>query len=170
MNVKEIKRQAYRNFESGHHCAEVVSKTILDNFSKQSHPEVVKVSSCFGGGIAGTMEELCGAFTGGVIALGALLGRENPGETLKEAAEAVKKYKAWFLENHGSINCQALIDGFPEEEGMMGCVKLTADAAAHLAELLAEFETAKETDMETFCYQPREKAAPGTCPFSGCSC
>ena len=82
--AREIKRQAYQNFKSGLHCAEVVSKTILNNFCKEPHPEAVKASSYFGGGIAGTMEELCGAFTGGVIALGILLGRENPGDAMRE--------------------------------------------------------------------------------------
>lgn len=168
MNIKEIKKQAYQNFESGFHCAEVVSKTILDNFTKASYPEVVKASSCFGGGIAGTTEELCGAFTGGVIALGVLVGRGKPGENMTEGAEIVKEYKTWFLEQFGSTNCQSLLEGFDEREGMIGCVKLTADATAFLANLLTDFE--KELDMDAFCNLPREKVSLGNCPFSGCSC
>jgi C_GCAxxG_C_C family probable redox protein len=170
MNVKEIKKQAYQNFESGFHCAEVVSKTILDNFSQQSYPEVIKASSCFGGGIAGTTEDLCGAFTGGVIALGVLLGRENPGETMKDGAEMVKKYRTWFIQEFGSVNCQTLLDGFTEEEGVIGCAKLTANAAAVLADWLKEFEKQNDIDMDAYCLRAREKAALGACPFSGCSC
>jgi len=169
MKVEKIKKQVYHNFESGLHCAEVVSKTILDNFSKQSHPEAIKASSCFGGGIAGTMEELCGAFTGGLIALGVLLGRENPGETMAEGAEMAKKYKTLFMEEFGSVNCQTLLEGF-DEENLKGCAKLTADATAFLAESLEGFETEKEIDLERYCLQPKDKVALGTCPFSGCTC
>ncbi|UCD32124.1 MAG: C_GCAxxG_C_C family protein [Desulfobacterales bacterium] len=170
MPVKEIKKQVYQNFESGYHCAEVVAKTIIDNFSTASCHEAVKASSCFGGVIAGTTEDLCGAFTGGVIALGVLVGRENPGEAMTEGAELVKEYKAWFLEQFGSTNCQTLLEGFYDKEGMIECVKLTADATAFLAKLLNAFEKKKEIDMDAFCNQPRESVALGTCPFSGCSC
>ena len=75
MESKEIRKKAYGHFESGLHCAEVISKTILEMFSTESHPAVIRSTSGFGGGIGGSNEELCGAFTGGVVALGYLLGR-----------------------------------------------------------------------------------------------
>jgi hypothetical protein len=75
MENKEIKKTVYGHYESGFHCAEVITKTVLEMFSGKPRPEATKAASVFGGGIGGSTEELCGAFTGGVIALGYLMGR-----------------------------------------------------------------------------------------------
>jgi SAM-dependent methyltransferase len=64
LEPKAIKKQVYKNLESGLHCAEALSKSILDAVSGESHPDVVKASSGFGGGIAGTTEDLCGVPVG----------------------------------------------------------------------------------------------------------
>src|SRR4030042_569763 len=103
MENKEIKKTVYSHYESGLHCAEVISKTILDKFSNKEHPEAVKIASGFGGGIAGSMEELCGAFTGGIITLSALIGRENPGESMKDLSILVSEFKEKFIEQFGSL-------------------------------------------------------------------
>jgi C_GCAxxG_C_C family probable redox protein len=68
MEGKEIRKEVYARYQSGLHCAEVISRTALEIFSEEAHPEAIKTASGFGGGIAGSTEELCGAFTGGVIA------------------------------------------------------------------------------------------------------
>ena len=93
MNEKAIHKTIYGQFQSGLHCAEAVSKTVLEIFSDESHPKVIKSASGFGGGIGGSMGELCGAFTGGVIALGFLTGREEPGGSLKECGGLINEYK-----------------------------------------------------------------------------
>jgi C_GCAxxG_C_C family probable redox protein len=168
MESKEIKKTVYGHYESGLHCAEVISKTILDKFSDKEHPEAVKIASGFGGGIAGSMEELCGAFTGGIIALSSLVGRENPGETMKDYAILAGEFKEKFLEEFGTLNCHTLLEGFKKQENPFGCVKLTAAASVILADILTEFE--KETDINTLCCQPRDKVELGQCPFRGCGC
>ena len=128
MESKEIKKKAYGHFESGLHCAEVISKTILEIFSEEPHPEVIRSASGFGGGIAGSTEELCGAFTGGVIALGSLLGRENGGDDLMDCGALIKEFKGKFLDEFGSLNCQTLLNGFSDEANPAACVKLTGHA------------------------------------------
>lgn len=50
---------------------------MLESHATEAPPEVIRAASGFGGGIGGSTEELCGAFTGGIIALGFLLGREG---------------------------------------------------------------------------------------------
>jgi C_GCAxxG_C_C family probable redox protein len=170
MDSKEMKKQAYSYFETGYHCAEVVTKTILSNFSKDSHPDAVKAASFFGGGIAGTTDELCGAFTGGIIVLGILMGRENPAELMTEGATIAKKFKQKFTQEFGSLNCAKLMRGFAETENHFGCAKLTAKTAIMLAELLEEHDKNNEADMGVLSYQPHQKIQPGTCPFTGCAC
>ena len=170
MENKEIKKTVYGHYESGLHCAEVISKTVLDKFSDKPNSETVKIASGFGGGIAGSMEELCGAYTGGIITLGSLVGRENPGESMKDLSILASEFKDKFLEEFGSLNCQTLLEGFNKQENPYGCVKLTAAASIILAEILNEFEKEKQTDINTLCCQPREKVELGQCPFRGCGC
>ena len=170
MENKEIKKKVYGHYESGLHCAEVISKTVLETFSDETHSEAIKSASGFGGGIGGSMEELCGAFTGGVVTLGCLLGRENPGDNLRDCGTLTKEFTKKFLNEFGSLNCQTILGGFKEQENPVGCVKLTANAAAILADLLSEFEAKSETSLDTFCCQPRDKVEPGQCPFSACAC
>ncbi|MCP4667764.1 MAG: hypothetical protein GY849_15520, partial [Deltaproteobacteria bacterium] len=47
-----------------------------------------------------------------------------------------------------------------------GCVKLTAQAAVILADLLNEFEKDREIDVHTFHCLPRDHVELGGCPFS----
>ncbi len=167
METKEIKKTAYGHFESGLHCAEVISKTVLEMFSHEPHGEVIRAASAFGGGIAGSTEELCGAFTGGVIALGSLLGRNKPGEDLRECGRLTKDFKSRFEAEFGSLSCPTILNRFSQEAHPARCAKLTAQASVMLAELLNGAETEKEAKVDVVCCQPRDQAAIGACPF-GC--
>jgi C_GCAxxG_C_C family probable redox protein len=166
MESKEIRKKAYGHFASGLHCAEVISKTILEVFSQEPQPEVIRSASGFGGGIGGSNEEICGAFTGGVIALGALLGRENGGDNLRDAGALIKEFKTKFLHEFGSLNCQTLLNDFKDRQNPLGCVKLTANGAVMLADLLHEFGIKGELTPDTFYSQPRDRVELGQCPFS----
>lgn len=166
LDTHGIKKKAYSHFESGLHCAEVVSKAILEAFSEKPSAEAVRCASGFGGGIVGSMEELCGAFTGGVVTLGYLLGRDNPGESLKDCASLTRQFKSRFLEEFGSIHCPEIIKGFREQKNPLGCVKLTGKATVILADMLKDFSAEKGLDLGSYCSQPREKVELGSCPFS----
>jgi len=169
---KEIKKTVYGHYESGFHCAEVIAKTTLEMFSQKPHPEATKAASIFGGGIGGSTEELCGAFTGGVIALGYLLGRDAPGDNMRDAAALVKEFKSRFQTQFGTLRCRDLLFSFDEKEGPLGCVKLTAETSVMLASLLTEFGSKKGIPLDQYAGQPREKVQLGQCPFKagGCQC
>jgi C_GCAxxG_C_C family probable redox protein len=166
MESKEIRKKAYGHFESGLHCGEVISKTILEMFSEEPQPAVIRSASGFGGGIGGSTEELCGAFTGGVVALGYLLGRENGGGSLKDCGDVIKEFKKQFLEQFGSLKCQTLMNGFKEQQNPLGCVKLTAETSVVLANLLDGLGLKNEVHPIAFSGQPEKKLELGQCPFS----
>lgn len=168
---RQIRKKVYGHYQSGLHCAEVISKALLETFSGKAPPEVIKAASGFGGGIAGSTQELCGAFTGGVIALGALLGRDNPGEDLRDCGTLTKEYKSRFLSQFGSLRCMDILDGFGGENPL-ACVKLTAEASEILDGLLREFERAKEVRLDGQARLRREKVELGRCPFTpgACTC
>jgi len=168
---KRIKKKVYGHYQSGFHCAEVISKALLETFSGEAHPEVVKAASGFGGGIAGSMQELCGAFTGGVIALGVLTGRKDPGDDLKDCGALTHQYKGRFLSQFGSLKCMDILDGFGGENPV-NCVKLTAEASVILHDLLRGLERSKGTRLDGQTRLQREKVELGRCPFTPgpCSC
>jgi C_GCAxxG_C_C family probable redox protein len=172
MENKEIKKTVYSHYGSGFHCAEVIAKTVLEMFSGQPHPEATRAASVFGGGIGGSTEELCGAFTGGVIALGYLLGRDSPGNNMRDAGALVKEFKSRFQTQFGTLRCRDLLFSFDEQENHLGCVKLTAETTVLLANLLNEFGSKKGMDFDRYATQPREKVQLGQCPFKagGCQC
>ena len=116
MESKEIRKKAYGHSQSGLHCAEVVSKAVLESLSMKPCPEVIRAASGFGGGIAGSTEELCGAFTGGVVAVGYLMGRKNGGDDLRQCGGLIKAFKKEFLDAFGSLNCQLTSRLFPSGE------------------------------------------------------
>jgi arsenite methyltransferase len=172
VDSKTIKKTVYSHYGTGFHCAEVIAKTTLEMFSGKPHPEATKAASIFGGGIGGSTEELCGAFTGGVIALGYLLGRDAPGDNMRDAAALVKEFKSRFQTQFGTLRCRDLLFTFDEQENPMGCVKLTAETSVILANMLNEFGSKKGMDFDQYSAQPREKVQLGQCPFKagGCQC
>jgi C_GCAxxG_C_C family probable redox protein len=170
MENKEIRKKVYGHYQSGFHCAEVITKTVLEMFSQKAHPEATKAASVFGGGIGGSTEELCGAFTGGVIALGYLMGRDTPGDDMRDAGALVKEFKSRFLNQFGSLNCRKLLFDFDEQENPLGCVKLTAETSVILANLLNQFGSNKGIHFDEYGSQPRDKLELGRCPFKPGTC
>jgi arsenite methyltransferase len=170
MENKEIRKKVYGHYESGFHCAEVITKTVLDMFSRKPHPEATRAASVFGGGIGGSTEELCGAFTGGVIALGYLLGRDAPGDNMRDSGALVKEFKSRFQTQFGTLKCRDLLFSFDEQENPLGCVKLTAETSVLLANLLNEFGSNKGIHFDEYGDQPREKVELGQCPFKAGTC
>ena len=76
---------------------------MLENFISTEHSQAIKAASGFGGGIVGSMEGLCGAYTGAIIAIGVLLGRETPGDDLRESAVLINEHNKLFLNTFGSL-------------------------------------------------------------------
>jgi C_GCAxxG_C_C family probable redox protein len=84
---------------------------------------VPKVASGFCSGIARS-GDLCGAVSGGILALGVLMGRSGPAESMDRIYAAVLELRQAFAQTCGSTNCHELI----------GCDLGTADGQRHFAE------------------------------------
>ena len=165
-DMNEIEKRVYHHFKSGFHCSEVVLKTILDMYDDASHENLIRLASAFGGGIGGSMEDHCGAFTGGVLSTGFFLGRENPGEELSKSKMMISEFKEKFIDTFGHLNCAALRKSFGDE-GQMGCVRVTMEATKMMATLLDEYEVGKPDSSEISTIEPYVKVNSGACPFSG---
>jgi C_GCAxxG_C_C family probable redox protein len=139
MEREEIKNKAFNYFQSGFNCAEAVSKTITEFFSKEPALDIPKVATGFGGAIGGTKcEATCGAVSGGVIALGWLFGRMEPSDDKQKIYDLASEFRSQFIDKFGSTNCQTILNSFGVQENMFKCKKMTAEATGMLWDILLD--------------------------------
>jgi len=100
--------KAVKRFLDGYNCAQSVLLTLFEHWNGKNEL-VPKIATAFGAGI-GRCGSVCGALTGGVMALGIKYGDNEPSlqKRLKAYKLAQKFYKQ-FEKNHGSVLCRELI-------------------------------------------------------------
>ncbi len=76
----------------------------------QGYPYITELAAGFGGGIGGE-QDVCGAITGGVIAIGYREGQRggNQMEIARAARPAVRDVYEGFRERFGAVDCRSLI-------------------------------------------------------------
>jgi len=127
-------------------CAEAVLMTLARYFGEDGG-FAPRIATAFGGGVSGR-QELCGALSGGLMAVGLRLGRRNPGDDKAPAYEAGKALLKWAEARYPSLQCRSLtgldfsdpvqFSRFREKGGVHEtvCEKLVADVCRHLSENL----------------------------------
>ncbi len=95
-----VSKMAFEYHKSGFHCAEAVSKAFMEVYGNGSGNDIPKVATAFGGGVGRTKQEICGALTGGIIALGYLFGRSEPGADWTDASDLAAKLRQRFVQEH----------------------------------------------------------------------
>ena len=103
MNSLEVEKRAKELFDSGFFCAESVLLAVAEHAAIHS-PLLPKISTGFCGGISRS-KGMCGAVTGGVMALGMIFGRSSadmpPDDTYLKVRELLTTFETQF----GSSNC-----------------------------------------------------------------
>ena len=117
-------KMAFEYHKSGFHCAEAVSKAIIETYGKGVSEDIIRVATAFGGGVGRTKQDICGALTGGNLALGYLYGRSEPGADWTDAAELAANLRAQFVQAYGTTHCGALLANFGPQEDMIRCKQL----------------------------------------------
>jgi C_GCAxxG_C_C family probable redox protein len=104
----ELGERAAEHFKRGYNCAQSVLLTMLEHWHVKNE-SVPKIATGFGGGI-GRCGSVCGALTGGVMAISIKGGTNEPlmKERLK-AYETVQKFYEQFEMQNGSVLCKELI-------------------------------------------------------------
>lgn len=118
--------EAEELYRSGkYHCAEAVMESIRRKFSAETPETVVATVAGFGGGSGSGC--ICGAVSGGTVALGLVLGDK------KKTTHLTRELHAWFKGKYG-VTCCAII----RKENDKGiCPQLTGEVAGKIAEILA---------------------------------
>ena len=136
MQNSHIEERAFQYYQSGFHCAEAIAKAITEAFADASNSDLPRVASAFCGGVASTKEELCGALSGGIIAIGYLTGRMKPGENIQLTKELAATLRTQFIAQYGATKCQSVLETLGPQENALKCKELTAQVAGMLAQLL----------------------------------
>jgi len=100
-------------------------------------PELLVRASCpFGGGVGGSHQELCGVLGGGTLLLGALWGRASSAENDDFVRNLVCRFREQFIATAGNAQCQAILDGLPDEKGR--CLPIVIEGTRILVKLIEE--------------------------------
>ena len=94
-------------FASGLYCAESVLTVIAEEEGIYSDI-LPSIATGFCGGMSRTCN-MCGAVTGGILALNLVYGRKSANDSVEENYQAVQKLISNFEEEFGSVNCQELL-------------------------------------------------------------
>jgi C_GCAxxG_C_C family probable redox protein len=114
-------------YRSGrYHCAEAVVEVVRRHFSPETPTAVVNAVSGFGGGSG--VGCICGAVSGGTVALGLVLGDK------KLTTHLTRELHGWFKGKYGVTCCKTIRQ---THKGKETCPVLTGEVAGKVAELLS---------------------------------
>lgn len=141
--LEKVQKEAEDYFDKGEFfCSESVVYTINNLLDKPYDDEVVKMASGFPIGM-GKKGCLCGAVSGGQMALGMVYGR-NYGEEMNEKMFPVAaSLHDYIIDEYKSTCCRVITrkwagDNFKSPERKQHCVKITGEVARWIAERLIE--------------------------------
>ena len=143
ISPREVQRAAEKNFKSGYYCCEALMCTIRDAFKLDVPKEVIAMSSGMAVG-AGKSGCACGAFNGGLLALGMFFGRtEQDGPANPKSIkcmELVHELHDWFKKANGknAICCRVLTKEFNMGQGehKEQCIYFTGLCAWKVAQIV----------------------------------
>ena len=151
VSVKKIAKDAEELYRGGFFCSEAVVSSIRTNFELDLPEEIVAMASGFPVGI-GRSKCLCGAVSGGVMALGIFFGRtvQNDGKVEKNL-EVAKELHDYFKVANGKnvLCCRILTKGFDMAGGehKEQCIHFTGLVAGKVAEIVVREFNLQNTDL-----------------------
>lgn len=132
-------------FNQGLCCSESVLQAVAESRGIKSEL-IPKIATGLCGGISRS-GNICGAVSGGVLAIGLCFGRSQPGQSPEENVRRVRAFLAECEQRFGSTNCEKLIgcrldtpEGqqfFKEHNLREKCAGFTREAARMASEALA---------------------------------
>lgn len=122
--IKQCQAEAEQLYRSGkYHCAEAVLETVRRHFAPELPESIVGTVSGFGGGSGSGC--ICGAVSGGTVALGLILADK------KKTSQLTKELHSWFQEKYGVTCCKTIRQ---THKGV--CPMLTGEVTGKIAEML----------------------------------
>ncbi len=108
MISQELQNKAIAHFHEGYNCAQSVLLTMTQYWGINDDL-VPKIATAFGSGM-GRCGSVCGALTGGVMALSAKFGSNEPSARRREKTYALaQKLYRRFEDRNGTVLCKELL-------------------------------------------------------------
>lgn len=141
VNANAMRVRSEELYRSGKFlCSEAIVHTFNEALGMPLPQEAVKMASGFPVGMGNLAEGgcTCGALSGGIMVLGIVYGRSNPGEDAPDMLDKARELHDWFRADKGSTCCRALIRHveFGSAEHIEQCVSFTGDVAERVAEMI----------------------------------
>lgn len=122
---RQCRAEAEQLYRSGkYHCAEAVMEVMRRHFAADLPESIVGTVSGFGGGSGSGC--ICGAVSGGTVALGLILADK------KVTTHLTKELHSWFKEKYGVTCCKII-----RQNHKGACPALTGEVAGKIAEMLS---------------------------------
>lgn len=152
ISVSKVRKDAEELFRGGFFCSEAVVSAIRSNFELDIPEEVISMASGFPVGI-GRSKCLCGAVSGGVMAIGLFFGRTvQKDPKVEKTLELSKELHDWFKVANGknALCCRILTKEFDMGQGehKEQCIRFTGLVAGKVAEMIVRELGLKDTDEE----------------------
>ena len=140
VSVAKIAKDAEDLFRGGFFCSEAVVSSIRSHFEMDVPEEVIAMASGFPIGI-GRSKCLCGAVSGGVMAIGLVFGRTvQKDPQVEQTLLLSKELHDWFKEANGknALCCRILTKEFDRGAGehKEQCIRFTGLVAGKVAEMI----------------------------------
>ena len=151
VSIRKISEDAENLFRGGFFCSEALISSIRSNFELDIPEEIISMASGFPVGI-GRSKCLCGAVSGGVMALGLFFGRTKQGDPkVEKNLELAKELHDWFKEANGknALCCRILTKEFDMASGAHKeqCIHFTGMVAGKVAEIIVRELNLVNTDI-----------------------
>ena len=138
----------HKEYSEGLNCSERVFLVVHSLLESDIASDSVALMSGFGGGVAGTRDNMCGAVSGGVAAIGLVHGRRKPPKGNRDRVyEVSKDFVGRFKTKFGTTICCELIGDLlreatdeSEEKRKARCLQYTLNGAKMCAETLLKYE------------------------------
>ena len=113
VNLQKVENYAKALYLSGYSCSESLVATLINQFELDVDPVVIKMATGFSGGI-GKTGHICGALTGGIMALGILFGRDHSSSSPVADHSFGRELLDFFKDNnpYDTVDCQKLTTGY----------------------------------------------------------
>jgi C_GCAxxG_C_C family probable redox protein len=138
MTRQEAEQTAFELMATGYNCAESMLRTAVAHMGIAAEGVMLRMATCFGGGVGRSHEELCGALSGGIMALGLAYGRDAVEASPHAGLDLAAAFRNRFRQRFGASCCREVLDRLGPQENRAACKRLVADAAGLLHTLLDE--------------------------------
>jgi len=146
VDTRERAEQYFRNSEL--YCSESIIHTINESLGFPYDKSITKLASGFPIGV-GRSGCLCGAVSGGIMALGLLYGRRHGEKVKDDVLKLSADLHNYIKELYGSTCCRVLTKNmeFNSPERKRHCIKITGDVTEWVAGKMLEHGLNQKTTL-----------------------